>query len=90
MTREADDLTRTVAAWATMATETLGGQRLEIAQNCLLAPDVDLRVVVCLRAGTITLEGSNETFGKRVLLFEEHVHGLRPATGFAAVSDQEQ
>jgi hypothetical protein len=81
-----DDLTAAVSAWATLALAQLDAERLKIVETVYADPNADLRVVVRLKQGSLILDATVERPGepgKRMELFREDVHPLRPQTGFA-------
>jgi hypothetical protein len=65
-----------LARWVTEAAHQLDHEHLNLLGMCLKA---DVRVVVRLRNGVITLEGTNVAAGKYIELYRQDVEPLRPA-----------
>ena len=81
-----DVLTRAVGAWVTEVATKLDAGRLGVLRACLEAPDADVRLVVELREGALILEATT-TNGKRLELYREEVHPLRPTDNFGHGDD---
>jgi hypothetical protein len=66
-----DDLPRAVANWVSMVIQQLNAEQTEVLRTYLEVPGPDVRVVFCLREGTVLLEVSNA--GRRLELYREDV-----------------
>jgi hypothetical protein len=82
MVDSTDNLTTAVAAWLTATLPSLGPDQMR-AWEAMLAGRCDVRVVVRLREGTIVIDAVDDAQGRYTEIYREHVHPLRPDSGFA-------
>jgi hypothetical protein len=71
--RATDDLTRAVERWFRTAVLQLNEERLQTLRASLQAEHTDVRVVACLRQGTLTLEAISRADGTRSELYREDI-----------------
>lgn len=70
-------LAEAAAAFVTALVPQLSNERAELLHECIYGQDTDMRVVLALKAGTITLEGVNPDAGQYVEIFRVAVEPLR-------------
>jgi len=79
--KDTDALTSAVANWVGSAGLQLDGHQAILFYNCIADPHADLHVHVALCSGVIQLRGVKD--GNFVVLYEQNVEPIRPATPLA-------